>query len=155
MKEGRQERRWSERLLKITDESNKNMTLPDQGSTEGNQLFSNSFSALGSDMLIEKSNGMGVVIEKSDFAAINIISEMEKARQLLYEKTKIVPLETENEDSGCLISENECDSVYNGEGEIDEYIEEEASDSDGFQVVIQPRRRVKPNRLSLSGKKKK
>jgi hypothetical protein len=36
MKEGRQERRWSERLLKITEESNKNMTLPDQGSNEGN-----------------------------------------------------------------------------------------------------------------------
>jgi hypothetical protein len=80
---------------------------------------------------------------------------MEKARQLLQEKTKIVPSETDNEDSGCLIFENEGDSVYNEKGEIDKYINEETSDSDGFQVVIQQRRRAKPNRLSLSGKKKK
>jgi PHD/YefM family antitoxin component YafN of YafNO toxin-antitoxin module len=105
------------------------------------------------ETLINRSNNMGVVIERENYESINIITEMEKARQLLQEKAKIVPLENNNEEYDHLLSENESEGSVGNELGMNETMKGDTSDSDGIQWVIQTRRRAKPNRLSLSGKK--
>lgn len=53
---------------------------------EGNNTSCNSFSALSNDEIVDRSISMGVVIDKSSFDIIDMLTELEKARQCLCDK---------------------------------------------------------------------
>jgi hypothetical protein len=88
MLEAREERRWSKRVLKITEDAEKAKKMSGKSSCEGNNILPNSFSILGSEEIINRSIAMGVKVDNNSFVNINIITEMEKARHALQCKTK-------------------------------------------------------------------
>ena len=54
---------------------------------EGNIINQNSFSVLNDSDIIARVNDMGVKLDENDFASINLLSELEKARTLLFMKS--------------------------------------------------------------------
>jgi len=99
----------------------------------------NSFSCLDNEEIIARSKGMGVNFDHNEFDSVNLISDLEHARVLLYNKKSIpIPVvEVENADS------------------LSEIIESESSDWEDF-VLVTPKRTRKTNRkflFSVSNKK--
>jgi len=92
----------------------------------------NSFSCLDNEEIIARSKGMGVSFDHNDFDSVNLISDLEHARVLLYNKKSIpIPVvEVENADS------------------LSEIIESESSDWEDF-VLVTPKRTRKTNRKFL------
>jgi hypothetical protein len=150
--------RWSER----------NMHLVGAAALEGdkgNPSNTNSFSALGNDIIMQSSSDMGVVINNIDLPLINLITELEKARQSLNERTKDMTKQQEEADNNIVLpidGDSEMEDICS---DSDHNNEESSSESNGFALVL-PRRerereregerereRDKPNRLSLSGRK--
>jgi hypothetical protein len=91
---------------------------------------------------------MGVIIDTSQLDTVNLLTELEIARQNLSSKANDVRGEINEEDNNDLSSEE--DNNENLEG-----IEEETSEIDGFALVLSKRDRKATKRLSLSGKKQK
>jgi cellobiose-specific phosphotransferase system component IIB len=87
MMEERKERIWSERILKLAEESSKG----DGGSADvthgGNEQNHNSFSVLSDHEIIERFLNMGVLMNNNNFDAINNLSEMKNSRMTLNNKT--------------------------------------------------------------------
>jgi hypothetical protein len=153
MRQEREDRRWSERLMKAQGGASQNMEDTRVLSHKGNVVNSNSFSILGNDIIAERSLDMGVVINNDDLPSIDILAELEKARQLLNEKGKTInnhQEHMENEKSDIVEQTNE-----ESEDEVDSICssEEGPSELEGFSLVTSKRERKKPNRLSLSGRK--
>jgi hypothetical protein len=102
---------------------------------------------------------MGVVINNIDLPLINLITELEKARQSLNERTKDMTKQQEEADNNIVLpidGDSEMEDICS---DSDHNNEESSSESNGFALVL-PRRererereRQKPNRLSLSGRK--
>lgn len=135
-----EERRISARLQKdimLTIED-KTKIMSKKRNLEGTNLTSqNSFSILEDCEIIQLSKNMGIDLGDSNFAAIDLIKDLEIARHCLADKT--------------LVSEI---SILTDEAIIEE-VEEELSDYENL-IIQTPKRKSKPkNRLSLSGPKKK
>lgn len=133
----RAERRTSARKKDITLTTEaKTMMMSKKRNLEGTNLNSeNSFSILNNVDIMQLSVNMGVNINDNDFAAIDLIKDLEMARHSLANKK----LETENH-----VVEDEI---------ILEEIEEETSDYNE-ELIKTPKRKSKPRtRLSLSGPK--
>jgi hypothetical protein len=154
MLEAREERRWSKRVLKITEEAELAKMTSEKGPCEGNNMLSKSFSILGNEEPIDRSIAMGVKTDKDNFANINIATEMEKAGQALHCKARNLNKEdTENNCSDTDPEEQdtsgyELNHVTNGNEK------ESTSDSASSTLVLFKRERKAPKRLFLSGKKK-
>lgn len=89
LKMKRCERRASERpQMNLSGEgSQASLDSTKKRSLEGNTIpISNSFSALDDDELIKRSNCMGVVINSSDFTAVELLKDLENARHALNKK---------------------------------------------------------------------
>jgi hypothetical protein len=153
MRQEREDRRWSESLMKAQGDASQNMEDTRVLNDKGNVVNSNSFSILGNDIIAERSLDMGVVVNNDDLPFIDILAELEKAIQLLNEKGKTInnhQEHMENEKSDIVEQTNE-----ESEDEVVSICssEEGPSESEGFSLVTSKRERKKPNRLSLSGRK--
>ena len=123
----------AEKMNRHNDHAGKKRT------TAGIIQNTNSFSCLDTEEIIARSKGMGVNFDHNDFDSVNLISDLEHARVLLYNKKSIpIPVvEVENADS------------------LSEIIESESSDWEDF-VLVTPKRTRKTNRkflFSVSNKK--
>ena len=112
-------------------------------SLEGNiNTSSNSFSILSNDDLVDKSIAMGVNINCGDYSSIDMLRNLEDARNALYNK-KIQQEE-------CVISSEpplEVSDLITQEDDEDE------NNSESFTLVTSKRNRKAILRLSLSGRK--
>ncbi|CAN6361149.1 unnamed protein product [Urochloa humidicola] len=154
MKQQREQRRWSQRiqkdkmekLMKMASGSNKKRTL------EGTSSDQNSFSVLCNDDIIDRSNQLGVALDVNDYAQIDIMRDLELARQALNKKE--VETKDQLEVEG---QESEENNVEIQAENLSEWLSEETSDVEleEFTVVTSKRNRKPPNRLSLSGIKPK
>lgn len=133
------ERRTSPRLRKdlVMTTDDKTMMMGQKRNLEGTNLNpENSFSVLADDDIMQLSLNMGIQLNESNFAAIDLVKDLEIARHSLAEK-KMAPQETSTEKKPIL-----------------EVVEEEFSDIEMYEDHL-PKRRGRPkNRLSLSGPKK-
>ena len=151
LRKAREERRWSKRLQRQVDDkvAIPELTEGQSKTAEGNFTTQNSFSVLNENDIIVRSNNMGVKIADNDFASINLLSELEKARALLHMKRSVHDTMTAHaepsnvSDDGSMV------------GTIDD-AQEEQSDFDDF-VLVSPKRLRKPNKkfgCSVSNRKK-
>lgn len=133
--------RWtSSRLRKdlILTTEDKTLHMGKKRNLEGTNLNNeNSFSVLADDDIMHLYGNMGITIDESNFAAIDLVKELEIARHSLADK-KIAPLETSNFVEPIL-----------------EVLEEEVSEVESTTILTQRRKGVPRNSLSLSGKKEK
>lgn len=124
------ERRTSARLEKdiwLTTKE-KNQKMAQKRNLEGTNLNSvNSFFVLADNYIVNLSKDMGVIIDDSSFTAVNLIKDIEIARQSLAEK-KITP-----------VVENPIEEV------IIEEVEEEMSDFDVAPIQT-PKRKGRPKK---------
>lgn len=140
----REDRRTSSRLNKdilLTTEE-KNMKMGRKRNLEGTNLNSeNSFAVLSDNDIMHLSRDMGVILEDSNFTAIDLIKDLEIARHSLRDKTLLPANNTIAEEV------------------IIEELEEELSDIESERdsmVVLTSKRKTKPKqRLSLSGPRQK
>jgi len=140
----RQERRTSERILHNMKKGvgGCNEKTINKRTLEGTDYTtSNSFSILDNDEIIIRSTAMGVNLDVSNFAHIDILKNMENARAALSNKMAqpvidTVSLDPSLEDDNDIIAENEVES-----------------DFDDF-VLVTPKRNRKPaKKFCFSGRK--
>lgn len=135
----RVERRASARLRRdlILSTEDKNMMMSKKRNLEGTNLNNeNSFSVLTDNDIMKLSKDMGITIDDSNFAAIDLVKELEIARHSLAEK-KIAPIE----------STSIIESII-------EVVEEEIYEVESLIIHSQKRKGKPKNRLSLSGPRK-
>lgn len=132
-----EERRISARLQKdiLLTTEDRNLKMCKKRNLEGTNLNTeNSFSVLADVDIANMSYNMGIMIDESNFTAIDLIKDLEVARHSIADK-KIAPKQNIVEET------------------IIEEIEEELTDFD-MEVIQTPKRKGKPkNRLSMSGPK--
>jgi hypothetical protein len=90
MKNAREERRWSKRSWKASCGEEKEGSPDKETSHKGNSASTNSFSILSNKNLMDRSASMGVIVVDNNFVAINVLTEMEVARQSLYMKSRLI-----------------------------------------------------------------
>jgi hypothetical protein len=155
MRQNRDERRWSERVLKNIMDKLQEENAADKDKNGGKCCESNSFSNLGAQNIIDRSLNMGVAINNDALPVIDMLAELEKARICLYRKTLTQTSSVdENININELINNNQNDDGIISSDNSSSGEERVPSESDGFTVVRSRRDRKPPKRLSLSGKKK-
>ena len=139
IKAKRFERRTSERIQKnmVVEKSSNKRSL------EGNHIpSSNSFSMLDNDELITRSTSMGVDLHCANFDSIDMLRNMEEARNALYNKQN---------------QSNTCSPITESPLEVGDILNQDEGDSDTdgepFTVVTSKRNKKPVVRLSLSGRK--
>jgi hypothetical protein len=152
MIEEREERRWSKRIMRITEEAKKNEATGETKNAEGTDKSSNSFFVLSDMEIIDRSANMGVILDGSNWENINIITELEIARQTLYNKEIAMALHTKENDIKERTNINDIESEDNDNESEKDMNKGSTSDSDGFTLILPKRERKSVNRLSLSGK---
>jgi hypothetical protein len=155
MRQNRDERRWSERVLKNIMDKLQEENAADKDKNGGKCCESNSFFNLGAQNIIHRSLNMGVAINNDALPVIDMLAELEKARICLYRKTLTQTSSVdENININELINNNQNDDGIISSDNSSSGEERVPSESDGFTVVRSRRDRKPPKRLSLSGKKK-
>lgn len=135
----RVERRTSSRLQKeiLLTTGDKTLQMGKKRNLEGTNLNSeNSFSVLANDDIIHLSKEMGITLNDSNYAAIDLIKDLEVARHSLAEKSVIVSVPS-------IIGETFL-----------EVVDEELTDFENIVIHSQKRKGKPRNRLSLSGPRK-
>jgi len=171
MKAGRDQRRWSERIQnQIIDKDVQGKKRSLEGTSQ-----SNSFSALSSCTILDKSNNMGVHLDTLNFDAITMLTELEKARAELHKKHSTSSTQDGNNNNASsstminnedIVPSNEVgmeessslpvqiSNDQNSDVDLLSWIDEETSDLEDF-IIVTPKRCRKPNkRFSFSGTKK-
>jgi hypothetical protein len=134
MRQNRDERRWSERVLKNTMDKLQEENAADKDKNGGNCCESNSFSNLGAQDIIDRSLNMGVTINNDALPVIDMLAELEKARICLYKKT----LTQTSSFDDIILSDNSS----SGEERV-------PSESNGF-TVVRSRRDRKTSKETIS-----
>ena len=137
-----QERRRSERLKKITPLTNLEELERNTEDTSFEGIYSNhnSFSVLLDDDISHITSCMGIVVDESSFDTFNLIRDLEKARDDLYQKQ---------------IVKNQKPQTDLVEGGLEEdvplaieWINDESSESEDF-ILVESRRKKREKRKSL------
>jgi hypothetical protein len=152
MVEQRKERRWSERILKLAEDTSKGGGDSSENTHGGNRQNLNSFSVLNDHEIVDRSLNMGVVMSDTNFEPINILTEMENARMTLHNKIANTT-QKENDDQNEADKVSELDEEENEKTDVETMINDNSSDSDDFTLVLPKRVGRAPKRLSISGKK--
>lgn len=156
MRQEREDRRWSERIMKQTTEGAKEKNLDGQPAKEGNQITSNSFSILGNDEIVLRSSRIGVVVDNYDLPTINMLTELEMVRHSLNEKAKVINECHDNREDDDVALYKITQVLERGEETpFSDISGGETSETDGFTLVVTKRERRQTKRLSLSGKNQK
>ena len=150
----RQERRSSERVIQNMNLSTScsSRILSNKRTLEGNNDSSNSFSILGNDEIIDRSMSMGVKLDVSSFASIDILKNMENARIALSKKQiHPAPAHISNDSSfnDSEVLNLELDSkpdCVNSDNDVE-------SDLEDFTLVTSKIKRKPNNRFMPSGRK--
>jgi hypothetical protein len=82
--------------MKAQGNTSQDMENTKMVTNKGNVAHSNSFSILGNDIIAERSLGMGVFVNNDDLPIIDVLTELEKARQFLNEEGKMISNYQEN-----------------------------------------------------------
>lgn len=142
LKEQRVERRWSERIQKNLASGGEVIpptSINKDGKEKGNTIqLNNSFSILDNDEIIERSLNMGIMLNNDEFAAIDLIKDLEAARQALNQKHLNVLKQTTQTETDPVTSESDDECLVSLE-------ELELETEDDFTLVT-PKRSRKPSR---------
>ena len=143
----REENRWSKRLQDQLLKKDSQCQKP----AEGNHLSSNSFSALGSSEIIDRSRNMGVKMDETNFSAINLLCELENVKIMLKTKQNTtIPLVTDDLENSVPNLELDQMSISSEANPV----QDEQVDWDDFILVTPKRCRKPPKKFTFSGTKK-
>lgn len=136
MKQGRGERRWSERQQKNNMGDVEGLQ---RKANEGNTDNTNSFYILGNKEIMSRTVDMGVVFNDENTTVIDMLTELEKARQNQCPKSRNASVVDDQylSDDNILCEKisdvDKCDSVNNCD------LKANSSETDGFTLVTSKR----------------
>lgn len=128
----------------------KNQKMARKRNLEGNPPNSNSFSVLSIEEFVLITTDMGVAVDENDFDTFNLLKDLEKARNDLYQKQTEKVIDSQTETFEVCQAEKATLAL--------EWMQEESSETNDF-ILVESRKKRRENRknvkisLTFKGKK--